>query len=60
MGWAWVRALGWPFFRLASGWVIHSDNVTATGSSPAAVADYESAILVLPHDPVLLRSAVSR
>lgn len=22
---AWVRALGWPFFRLASGFVIHSD-----------------------------------
>jgi hypothetical protein len=60
MGWAWVRALGCPFFRSASGWVIHSDNVTATGSCPAAVADCEIAILVLPYGPAALRSAASR
>jgi hypothetical protein len=53
MGWAWVRALGRPFFPLASGSVINSANVTAIESRPAAVAYNEGAIVVLPHDPAV-------
>jgi hypothetical protein len=51
MGWAWVRALGWPFFPLASGSAIHSVNVTAIESRPAAVANNEGETVVLPHEP---------
>ena len=50
MGWAWVRALGRPFFPLASSSAIHSVNVTAIESRPAAVADNEGEIVVLPQD----------
>jgi glycosyltransferase involved in cell wall biosynthesis len=34
--------------------------ITAVGGLPAAVADYEGAILVPPHDPALLRDAIRR
>jgi glycosyltransferase involved in cell wall biosynthesis len=34
--------------------------ITAVGGLPAAVADYEGAILVPPHDPAALRDAIRR
>jgi glycosyltransferase involved in cell wall biosynthesis len=34
--------------------------ITAVGGLPAAVADYEGAILIPPHDPVALRDAIRR
>lgn len=34
--------------------------ITAVGGLPAAVADYEGAILVPPHNPALLRDAIRR
>ena len=34
--------------------------ITAVGGLPAAVADYEGAILVPPRDPIALRNAIRR